>query len=132
MRPVDWKGILGLTCILGLFLTGCTSLLRKDAPRVERTLTEAGFITLSADTAERVTQLQALPPYKLVKRVKNGATRYMYADPTGCQCIYVGGVEQYTRYKKYLGAISSPEADYLEERMATEEEAQTLDLWDPL
>lgn len=131
MRRADWQRTLRLMCIAGLFFTGCTSLARKDAPRVERTLTEAGFVTVSADSAEKVTQLQGLPPYKLVKRVKNGATRYMYSDPS-CQCIYVGGVEQYTRYKKYLGAIGIPEGDYLEERMATEEEARTLDLWDPL
>jgi hypothetical protein len=126
---------MSIVALLGsLALDGCgTALLQKDAPRMERTLIEAGFKMIPADTAEKVAQLQALPSYKLVKRTINGNVRYVYADPTGCQCAYVGGAEQYALYKRYIATISSTEADALEARMATEEQAEEIeDAWDPL
>jgi hypothetical protein len=121
--------VLGLVSPLG----GCTSLLRKDAPRVERTLVEAGFRMIPADTPDKVAQLQVLPPYKLVKRVKSGTVRYLYADPANCQCVYIGTAEQYATFKRYISQMSIAEADALEERMETQEQAEAVeDAWDPL
>jgi len=121
---------------LGLVLLGesCgTTLLKKDTPRMERALIESGFQIVSADTAEKVAKLQALPPYKLVKRTRNGEAVYVYADPTTCQCAYVGNAEQYTTFKRYISQMSVTEADRFESRMATEEQAEAITgEWDPL
>jgi hypothetical protein len=134
------KSTIVRTSILGLGLgwvllgEGCgTALLKKDAPRMERALIEAGFQTVPADTAEKVAKLQALPPYKLVKRMRNGEAVYVYADPTNCQCAYVGDAEQYTTFKRYISQMSVAEADRFESRMATEEQAEAITgEWDPL
>jgi hypothetical protein len=119
---------------LGLILPlgGCTALVRKEVPGVERVLTQAGFQVVYADTPEKVARLQTLPPYKVVKRMTAGQIGYIYADPTNCRCVYVGTEEQYALYKQYLSEMSLQESDALEARMATEEQAQTLDVWDPL
>jgi len=124
--------VLGLGFIL--LFTGCgTTLLKKEAPRTERTLLEAGFQMIPANTPEKVAKLQALPPYKLVKRKRNGLAVYIYADPTNCQCAYIGDTEQYETYKRYISQISDAEADALEARMATEEQTEAIEgEWDPL
>src|SRR5262245_6597120 len=134
------KSVVLQTSILSLGLgfvllgEGCgTALLKKDAPRMERALIESGFQIIPADTAEKVAKLQALPPYKLVKRTRNGEAVYVYADPTNCQCAYVGDAQQYTTFKRYISQLSVAEADKFESRMATEEQAEAITgVWDPL
>jgi hypothetical protein len=124
--------VLGLGFVL--LCEGCgTTLLKKEAPRMERALIEAGFQIIPADTAEKVAKRQALPPYKLVKRTRNGEAVYVYADPANCQCAYVGDAEQYTTFKRYISQMSIAEADRFESRMATEEQEEAVTgEWDPL
>jgi hypothetical protein len=124
--------VLGLGLLLLAASCG-TTLLKKDAPRIEQSLLEAGFMMVPADTPEKVVKLQALPPYKLVKRRRNGVSVYVYADPTNCQCVYVGDVEQYTIFKRYISQMSVAEADAYNARMATEEQSEEIEgEWDPL
>jgi hypothetical protein len=85
-----------------------------------------------ADTPEQLGHLQALPPFKLVKQAKDGRVVYRYADPGKCQCVYVGGTEEYETYRRYLNQRNISQEYQLEAAMATEEEAQALDAWDPL
>ena len=51
-----------------LFANCSTTLPKLEAPRMEQRLLAAGFITVPADTVEKATKLQTLPPYRLVKR----------------------------------------------------------------
>ena len=37
----------------------------------------------------------ALPPHKFVRQVKGDKVIYVYADPTICVCLYVGGQKAY-------------------------------------
>jgi hypothetical protein len=104
---------------------------RKEAYRTEQLLIEAGFRMKPADTPEQLGRLQALPAFKLVKQTKDGRVVYRYADPSKCQCLYVGGSEEYETYRRYLDQRNIPQEYQLEEAMATEEEAQALDAWAP-
>jgi hypothetical protein len=122
----------GLSLIFLLAACG-TTLLKKDAPRMEQALIEAGFQMVPADTPEKVAKLQALPLYKLVKRKSNGQDVYIYADPTNCQCAYIGDAQQYATFKRYIGSMSITESDALNARMETEEQMEAAtDAWDPL
>lgn len=132
MNRVVQVQLFALVFSLVLPLGGCTSLLKKDAPRTEKVLVEAGFRLIPADTPKKVAQLQALPPYKVVKRVKNGTTRYVYADP-GCNCVYVGGPEQYATFKRYFSESDSSRAEATEEGMVMEEQEEAIEgEWGPL
>ena len=53
-------------------------------------LAAAGFTLVPANTPQRQTSLTALPPHKFVQQVRNNAVIYTYADPTICDCLYVG------------------------------------------
>ena len=129
-----WTKLVVLSLGFILLGEGCgTALLKKEAPRSERALIEAGFQMIPADTPEKVAKLQTLPLYKLVKRKRNGEDVYLYADPTYCQCVYAGDTEQYTTYKRYISQLSTAEADAFESRMATEEQEEAITgEWDPL
>ena len=61
--------------------------------------TAAGFVVKYATTPEKRAILKSLPPDKLVTRTKNGKLYYVYADPEGCNCAYVGTPEAYAAYQ---------------------------------
>jgi len=89
--------VLALTA---LSLAGCATLQAGDTRATEDLLAAAGFQMKPADTPERLAHLQTLKARTLVRRPENGEPRYVYADPTVCQCLYVGTEQQYQEYRK--------------------------------
>ena len=67
-------------------------------------LLRAGFVPKKANSAARMASLKALPPHQFVMRTSNTGTRYLYADPTICACIYVGDQNAYDRYRQQMAA----------------------------
>jgi hypothetical protein len=63
-------------------------------------LATAGFVPQNADTPSRIAALKSLPPHQFVARTKDGSVKYLYADPTVCGCIYVGGQNAYDQYRR--------------------------------
>ena len=61
--------------------------------------TASGFMVKFADTPEKLAVLRALPPDKLVTRKRAGKTYYVYADPYGCICAFVGTPAAYAAYQ---------------------------------
>jgi hypothetical protein len=49
---------------------------------------------------ERLAQLSAMPPYKIVSRTKDGNVVYTFADPENCHCLHVGGPKEYSSYQR--------------------------------
>jgi hypothetical protein len=66
----------------------------------ENMLAAAGFTLVPANTPQRQASLSALPPHKFVHQVRNNAVIYTYADPTICDCLYVGNQAAYDRYRQ--------------------------------
>lgn len=67
---------------------------------MERSLTAAGFRMQLAETPEKRAELAKLPPRKLVSHPKDGEVVWVYGDPTGCKCLYVGSQAAYGRYQQ--------------------------------
>jgi hypothetical protein len=132
MNQRVWTQVIVPLLLLGMCSGGCAAMQQQEKIKTERLLVEAGFRTIPATTPEQLAQLKAMPAFTLVKRAKNGQTFYTYADPQSCQCLYVGSTDQYAEYKHYLSQTNIAEDDRLNEMMATEEQARTLDMWDPL
>ncbi|MCI0546266.1 MAG: hypothetical protein L0027_03175 [Candidatus Rokubacteria bacterium] len=86
----------GLAALGGTFLGGCAS---SGSPP-GNLLTQAGFQVIPADTPARAAHLRTLPPGKLVARSHDGTTYYVYADPEGCKCLYVGNADAYAAYRR--------------------------------
>jgi hypothetical protein len=66
--------------------------------KTENLLQSAGFRIVAANTPEKISALNSLPPNKISKVDRNGTTYYVYPDKTDCRCLRVGRDEQYQRY----------------------------------
>ena len=66
----------------------------------EDMLAAAGFTLVPANTPQRQASLASLPPHKFVHQVRNNAVIFTYADPTICDCLYVGNQAAYDRYRQ--------------------------------
>ncbi len=64
----------------------------------ESDLAAAGFRARPATTPERQAMLARLPAHKVLMRQHNGMIHYVYADPQGCNCLYVGDQLAYQKY----------------------------------
>jgi hypothetical protein len=88
------------TVVGALSLAGCAGLQSVDPRSAGHALAAAGFQARRADTPEKLAQLKSLPPDTLVRRTHDGKPRYVYADPTSCKCLYVGGDAEYERLRR--------------------------------
>jgi hypothetical protein len=88
-----------VTVAVVITLMGCATVRQSQARNTGQLLAAAGFTMQFADTAARQQHLDAMPPYRLLSRTRNGAVEYTYADPKDCRCVYVGGSQEYVRYQ---------------------------------
>ncbi|MGA8193463.1 MAG: hypothetical protein WB902_08840 [Acetobacteraceae bacterium] len=70
----------------------------------EDLLAAAGFTQVPANTPQRQTSLASLPPHKFAQQVRNNVVLHIYADPTICDCLYVGNQAAYDRYRQEVFA----------------------------
>lgn len=68
--------------------------------RTERLLSAAGFEAIPANTPERAAELASLKPNRIVAQPNGGGFTYVYADPDGCNCLYMGDAADYSTYQK--------------------------------
>jgi hypothetical protein len=118
-----YRNVVVLALIIALPLAGCAAIQRSEARDKEQLLAAAGFQAKPADTAEKLANLKAMPPRKLVSQAKDGNFVYSYADPDYCQCLYVGGPQEYSAYQRL--AVQKEIAQ--EQREA----AMDWDMWGP-
>jgi len=86
--------------VLIVVLAGCAAMRQERARDKENMLSAAGFQMKPADTPKRVAHLQSLTPLKLLPYTRSdGKLLYVYADPKGCNCLYVGDESAYQRYR---------------------------------
>ncbi len=79
----------------------CSSACQTPSHRIatrEDNLAVAGFLARPANTAERRQLLARLPSHKFVRRAQEDTVHYVYADPTVCNCLYVGTQDAYKKY----------------------------------
>jgi len=68
-------------------------------------LISSGFNPIAAITPERVKRLMSLPPNRFQLRQRDGRPYYIYADPSGCNCMYVGSTAAMNQYRASYGAL---------------------------
>lgn len=77
-------------------------------PAPNNLFTAAGFTVRRAETPEQFAHLRRLPADKLVTRRRGGKLYYIYADPNGCRCAYVGTPDAYQAYQNGSDAPQWP------------------------
>ena len=88
----------GPTLVLAALCTAVSAC--SPVQNKEDMLAAAGFSLVPANTPQRQASLSALPPHKFVHQVRNNAVVFIYADPTICDCLYVGNQAAYDRYRQ--------------------------------
>jgi hypothetical protein len=83
-----------------LIVVGGCATAGHRALATEQVLSAAGFQMKLADAPERLNTLRTLPPRTLVPQPRDGRMDYVYADPEGCGCLYVGTEGQYQEYQR--------------------------------
>ncbi|WP_143198547.1 hypothetical protein [Bradyrhizobium sp. AS23.2] len=68
-------------------------------------LISSGFDPIAATTPEMLKRLMSFPPNQFQLRQKGGRPYYVYADPSGCTCAYVGSVAAMDKYRASYGAL---------------------------
>src|SRR5215471_69639 len=86
-----------LPLALALGMSACAT--TGSVSQTEDLLSQAGFKKVAADTPQKVGHMQTLPDHRLVARTYKGNKYYVYSDPDGCKCIYVGNPTQYQSYR---------------------------------
>jgi len=99
-RGCKGRTVLSVALAAATMLAGCATIRGSEARSTEQLLAAAGFVMRPADTAERQQRLAARPPFRLESHTKDGTVVYTYADPDGCNCLYVGGPKEYSEYQR--------------------------------
>ena len=68
-------------------------------------LISSGFNPIAATTPELLKRLMSFPPNQFQLRQKAGRPYYVYADPSGCTCAYIGSVAAMDKYRATYGAL---------------------------
>jgi hypothetical protein len=112
------------TIALLVVTTACTT---QAVQNKEDMLSAAGFTQVPANTPQRQASLATLPPHKFVRQVRANHVLYTYADPTICNCLYVGNQAAYGRYREnvFLRHLAN------EQQMTAEMNQMNWDAWGP-
>jgi len=81
-------------------LTGCATTADQIQQREDHLLA-AGFQDQPANTPSRIAMLHQLPAHRFLRRVHGNTVHFVYADPTVCNCLYVGSQTAFGNYQQY-------------------------------
>jgi hypothetical protein len=84
---------------LCLAVVACSGDNSRGIMNREDMLAASGFKFVPANTPERQAAFSKLPPHKFVREVRGDKVLYVYADPTICVCLYVGGQKAFGAYR---------------------------------
>lgn len=79
---------------------GASAMAAKSPSRTEQLLSAAGFDAVPANTPGRQAELASLPRHRLIAQPNGGSFTYVYADPSGCDCLYLGDADNYQEYQR--------------------------------
>lgn len=70
--------------------------------RTEELLSAAGFQAVPANTPERAAQMAMLTPHKVLAQPNGASFTFVYADPKGCNCLYMGDSSDMQAYERLV------------------------------
>ena len=112
MLPARLALAAAMATALTVGLSACAPMVQSS----ENNLAAAGFRVVPADNPKRIAALKSMPPHKLTMQIRNNTAVWVYADPTMCNCLYVGDQIAYDTYRRLL----------LQKQMADEVETAAL------
>jgi len=102
-----------------LMLAACAALLA--CTQIQRgkddMLIGAGFTPVPANTPQRQAALASIPPHTFVHEMRGGRVLYAYADPTTCDCLYIGNQAAYDRYLEQVSLAELSNVQQMNDEM---------------
>lgn len=86
--------------VLAIVGTAAVPVAAQHVSGKESDFAAAGFVVKPASTSAQRAMLARLPKKKLLQRVNGDVVHYVYADPKGCNCMYVGDQQAYQSYQQ--------------------------------
>ena len=127
--PAAKRSIAVLTAAL-VMLSGCAALQRETSHDAAGLLKSAGFVANVAPDAEKQFDVAGLPAQQIVARNAAGNTVYLYSDPYECQCVYVGGVNEYAELQR-LRAERIADHEKAVQQIQAESDSRLGGAWKP-
>jgi hypothetical protein len=118
---------------LCLALAGCAGGSAPLSPQVpapqtaEQLLSAAGFKQIYPTTPARQARLRNMPQKQIFLISKGPKVYYVYADATGCGCLYAGNQQNYQNFQRLLTQAQIAAEQYQAAQMA----AWDWDTWGP-
>ena len=91
-----------LVAFLALLVPGSSGYAQQTTGQL---LISSGFNPIAATTPEMMRRLMSFPANQFLLRHKGSRSYYVYADPSGCTCAYVGSVAAMDKYRASFGAL---------------------------
>ena len=117
-----------LTLAVCVAVSACSQVQSK-----EDLMASAGFTLVPANTPQRQASLRSLPPHKFVHQVRNNSVVFTYADPTICDCLYVGNQAAYDRYRQNVFVKNIANEEQMTAQMDQDQMDQEMSMggWGP-
>ena len=110
--------------VLGLVLIGCAGGSAPLSPQVpapqtaEQLLSAAGFKQIYPTTPAQQARLRNMPQKQIFLISKGPKVYYVYADATGCGCLYAGNQQNYRNFQNLLTQSQIAAEQYQAAQMA--------------
>jgi len=123
----------GLLLIWGFIILGCASSTPPLSPQVpapqtaEQLLSAAGFKQVFPTTPAQKAKLQNMPQKQIFLISKGTKVYYVYADASGCGCLYRGNQQNYQNFQTLLTQSQLVAEQY----KAVQMNAADWDSWGP-
>jgi len=95
---------LWLAAAASIAVSGCSVQIKEGF------LKQAGFVKVPAETPEQIACVQNAPQHTLVRHVRDGRVRYVFADAAKCKCLYIGNEDAWQEYRRIRAKIGVQEA----------------------
>jgi hypothetical protein len=119
--------------VLGLVFIGCAGGSASMSPQVpapqtaEQLLAASGFKQIYPATPAQQARLRNMPQKQVFLISKGPKVYYVYADATGCGCLYAGNRQNYQNFQNLLTQAQIAAEQYQAAQMA----AWDWDAWGP-
>jgi hypothetical protein len=110
--------------VLGLVLMGCAGGSAPLSPQVpapqtaEQLLSASGFKQIYPTTPAQQARLRNMPQKQVFLISKGPKVYYVYADATGCGCLYAGNQQSYRNFQNLLTQSQIAAEQYQAAQMA--------------
>lgn len=110
MRKRTNVKLFAVVFVIALALAGCATVEKDTAMDTERLLAASGFQMRLADTPQKLDKIKTMTQKKLIRHQRNGTSDYIYADATGCKCLYAGTEKAFNKFKNLAAERLSADA----------------------